>query len=223
MIMVFDGFRCTASILRLLYFNNMIDQILINLTSLLVSGTGIFVVFTKFNVPELRASYLGQNPYMIKAEQIGYVTTWVFTILAIIGLLFQAAKEILGDSIPDQLHSTQYYSIYFFVGLFLMICIVWILSKLCNLIARPIWLPKVIESQRESFDIAVSIIENDGWRKDQLAEKDSIKESEKHRIANFKTVQKNLSQIEKLLDLPQKESDFSNRIKLIKLYFKSAK
>ena len=196
------------------------DIILINLTSLLLSGTGIFVVFTKFNVPELRSSYFGQNPFMIKSGPIENVTTWVFTILAIIGLVFQAAKEILGDSIPERLHSTRYYSVFFFVGLFAMVVLVWGLSALCSMIARPIWLPKVVKSQREVFEITDSIIANNGWRDDQLANKDSLKNPEKYRTANFETVEKHLSQLERLFDLrKKKKGNYTDRIQLIRPFF----
>lgn len=197
----------------------MIDRVLINLASILISGTGVFVVLTKFNVPELRSSFYGQNPFMIKAGPIDNVTTWVFTSLALIGLLLQAAKEVFGDSIPDSLHSARYYLCFFVIGVFAMVWLVWGLSAISRLIARPFWLPKVLKSQREVFSKAVFITEHNGWREDQLDKKDSLQDPERFRTANYESVETSLRQIEKLLDLPQRTEDFSERINQLKPYF----
>jgi len=199
----------------------MMDKIIVNLTSILLSGTGFFVVFTKFNVPELRSSFYGQNPFMIKADQIDNVTTWIFTGLAIIGLLIQVLKEIFGMSIPDRIHTVRYYIFFFIIGVFAMVWLTWGFSSVSKLIARQIWLPKIINSHSESFSKALFIVEHDGWREDQIRNKDTLKDSERYKNANYESVERSLKQIERLLDLPKNEDDFSKRIEKLKHYFKS--
>lgn len=198
----------------------MMDRVLINLASILISGTSVFVLFTKFNVPELRSSFYGQNPFMIKAGPINNVITWMFTSLAIIGLLLQAAKEIFGDNIPDRLHSVRYYLCFFVIGLFAMVWLVWGLSAVSRLIARPLWLPKVLKSQREVFSKAVFIADHDGWREDQLDKKESFQNPDHYRNANYESVEKSLRQIEKLLDISQRTGNFSERIDQLKQLFR---
>lgn len=196
------------------------DRVLINLASILITGTGIFVVFTKFNVPELRSSFFGRNPFMIKAGPIDNVTSWVFTSLAIIGLLLQAAKEVFGENIPGRLHSVGYYLCFFVIGVFAMVWLVWGLSAVSRLIARPFWLPKVIESQREVFSKAVFIAEHNGLRENQIDKKDSLADPEHFTKANYQQAEKYLSQIEKLLDLPRHACDFASRIERLQPYFR---
>jgi hypothetical protein len=55
------------------------DRTILNLLSLIIGGSGIFVVLTKFNVPELNMSFLGENPFAIKRDAIDNVMTWIFT------------------------------------------------------------------------------------------------------------------------------------------------
>jgi hypothetical protein len=86
----------------------MMDRTLLNLTTILISGAGLFAVLTKFSVPELRMAFFGENPFAIKREQIEFVMTWIFTSLAISGLLVQVFKEILGNEIPERLHNFKF-------------------------------------------------------------------------------------------------------------------
>jgi hypothetical protein len=72
----------------------MLDETLLNLTTILVSGAGLFAVLTKFSVPELRMRFFDENPFEIKREEIDLVTTWILTLLALVGLILQAFKEI---------------------------------------------------------------------------------------------------------------------------------
>lgn len=80
------------------------DKTIINLLTILVSGSGLFVVLTKFNVPELNMLFLGENPYALKRDIIDNVMTWTFTSLALFGLLFQVAGEIFGRDVPERIH-----------------------------------------------------------------------------------------------------------------------
>jgi len=60
-----------------------LDKTIINLATILISGTGLFVVLTKFNVPELNMSFVGGNPYAVKRDIIEGVMSFVFTYLTL--------------------------------------------------------------------------------------------------------------------------------------------
>jgi hypothetical protein len=197
----------------------MVDRVLINLASIVISGTGIFVVFTKFNVPELRSSYYGEHPFMIKGGAIDRATTWIFTGVAVLGLVLQAVKEIFGRNIPDRMHSVGCYVWFFFGGVVAMMLVVWGLTALARIIARPFWLPKVVDSQREVFSKAVYIVEHNGWRKEQYEKRNSVQNGERLRAANYESVEKSLRQVEKLLDLPRRTGEFGKRIGVLRRYF----
>jgi hypothetical protein len=49
------------------------DKTLLDLISLLIAGAGLFAVLTKFNVPQLRATYWDENPYALKRDEIDRV------------------------------------------------------------------------------------------------------------------------------------------------------
>ena len=72
-----------------------IDRTIINLITLLISGTGIFAALTKYSAPELSKSYWGENPFAFKRDKIDAVMTWIFTILVALGLLFHALTLII--------------------------------------------------------------------------------------------------------------------------------
>ena len=76
-----------------------------NLLSFIIGGGGLFVVLTKFNVPELNMMFFGENPFAIKRDTIDTVMTWIFTVMTLIGILLQIYSEILGR--PCRSGSTQ--------------------------------------------------------------------------------------------------------------------
>ena len=61
-----------------------LDKTLLNLSTILFAGSGLFAVLTKFSVPELNLTIMGGNPYhiKIKREKIEKVMTWIFISLA---------------------------------------------------------------------------------------------------------------------------------------------
>ncbi len=62
--------------------------------------------------------------------------SWIFTLLALSGLLFQAYKEIWGVKIKETIHSINFYLKLFSVGLVVMIIVVlsltWVGSKIAK-------------------------------------------------------------------------------------------
>jgi hypothetical protein len=39
------------------------DKIILDLLTILIAGVGLFAILTKFDVPQLRSSFFGENPY----------------------------------------------------------------------------------------------------------------------------------------------------------------
>ncbi len=146
--------------------------------------------------------------------------TWIFTSLAFFGLLIQSIKEIVGERIQERLYTIKLYSLFFVSGIFVMIFVIFCLTGAGNFIAKKLWLPKVVESQREVFESSLEIIKNDGWRDDQLGIKEKLEDKEKYRKMNFETANERISQIENLFELPIGYADSKNRIENIKPYFK---
>jgi len=198
----------------------IVDRVLINLITILISGSGLLVVITKFNVPELNLNYLGQNPFVIKQDVIGNTMTWIFTSLASLGFIIQVLKEIFGERIQERLHTIKFYSLFFVFGMIIMIFVISGLTRAGNFIAKKIWLPKVVESQREVFKSSLDIVENNGWRNDQLNIKEKLEDKERYRRINLETTNERISQVEKLLELPKASNDLKDRIETIKPYFK---
>lgn len=199
-----------------------IDKNIINLTAILISGTGLFTVLTKFNVPELNASFFGENPFAIKKGIVENTMTWIFSSLALFGLLLRAYVEISENKINKRLHAAGFYYKFLCTGIIIMFFVVIALTKVGNGIARLWWQPVIVDKQKELFQMACAIVKNNGWRDDQLAIKDKINNPEKYKDANWEKVEGYLSQIEKLLDIQvNKKSALPERIEKLKKYFGS--
>lgn len=100
--------------------------------------------------------------------------TWIFTLLALSGLLLQVYKEIWGKEIKERTHEIKFYLKFFFQSLIVMVIVVFSLTWVGNKIAKQKWLPRIVKSQKEVFKAAQSIVENDGWREDQLQIKNTL-------------------------------------------------
>ena len=97
-----------------------IDQTLINLATILISGVSIFTALTKFNLPETNMSFLGENPFAVKRDIIENVTVWLFSLLALLGLLLQVFKEIHVKTIAERLYKVREYYLVFILGIFIV-------------------------------------------------------------------------------------------------------
>ena len=62
------------------------DKTSLNIVSIVLGGVGLFVVLTKFSVPELHATFLDSNPFVVKRDVIESFMTWLFTGLTLFGL-----------------------------------------------------------------------------------------------------------------------------------------
>ena len=195
------------------------DRVILNLISLLVAGAGVFSVLTKFYVPELDMSFRGHNPFAIKEYLIDDVTTKIFVGLGFVGLVLQAVAIISDDTLPKRLHSKRFYITAFLIGLCLSCAGVWVLKNVGYHISRQIWLPKVIESQRQIFNNIKYVLEHDGWREDQLESKDKLTNSEKYRQDNYEQSEKYIYQIEKLLDMKPAVKELQTRVNNLEKYF----
>lgn len=199
-----------------------IDKNILNLTAILISGAGLFVVLTKFNVPELNSSFWDVNPFAIKKGIIENVINWIFTLLALVGFLLRSYFEIAEDKIPKRLYTLKFYLRFFFTGIIVMVFVVIGFTKISYVIAKFKWQPIIVESQKDLFQKACNILKNDGWRDEQLSIKDTIDDPERFKNANWEQTENDLSQIEKLLDIQiNKKETLIERIRKLKKYFNS--
>lgn len=82
------------------------DKIILSVLAIVLSGAGLFVALTKFNVPELNMAFFGENPFAIKRDEIETVMTWPFALLAMLGLLLQAVVAMFDLQLQDRAHTT---------------------------------------------------------------------------------------------------------------------
>ncbi|MBU0769715.1 MAG: hypothetical protein KJ687_11560 [Proteobacteria bacterium] len=203
------------------------DKKVLDLTSMLLSGAGIFSVLSQFYIPkepkELNMSFWGSNPHAIKyGHQLGVkkLIDNIFLFMAALGLLIQVPSIIYSSKISQTTLTAGEYWFIFCILLLLIIFVVVLISFFAKKRAKKRWLPEIIESQRAAFVQAQDILNNNGWRTDQLATKDSIKDPEKYTSINCKTVKEHLSQIENLLEVKFEAKDLKLRIQNLEHYFK---
>lgn len=198
------------------------DKTIFNLISLLIVGTGLFAVLTKFNVPELKLTYYGHNPFAIKRDIINNVMTWLFTSLALSGLLIQILSIIFGHKLPERSYETSFYIIFTCVGIIASVVILVILGAIGKYIAKKMWWPKIIKSQMEGYKLSLEIINNNGWESRLLNKKNNYLPERQKEIEgrNFKQCEERINNIEKLLELPKlRDVSLSKRIERLKKYF----
>ena len=193
------------------------DRTQFNLVSILIGGAGILTVITHFNVPELNMTFIGENPFAIKRDIIENIITWTFAGLAAFALLLQIFAEIYGENWPRRRHSKLHYSLFSMVGLLFVCGLVWLLTICDYRIAKPIWWPKIVQSQVEVFNAAVLLLEHDGLQPGQIKLEEKLPES--YRTVSFETGMRDLSQIEKLLEIPSDGADIQTRIARLRPYF----
>jgi hypothetical protein len=176
---------------------------MINLASLLLGGAGLFTVLTGFNVPETTSSFWGENPFAIKRDAIETAMDWIFSSVALVALLLQAYAEILGDELPQYLHSRRFYVWFAGGALIAVVALVWLLSAGGRAIARRWWISRVIRDQGNLFQRAESVIRNDGFPDEELPATQGYTPEKRgeRRVANFTDAERNIRQVEKLFEL----------------------
>ena len=195
------------------------DKTLLDLISLLIAGAGLFAVLTKFNVPQLRATYFNENPYALKRDEIDRVMTWLFTGMAGIGIVVQFLKLAIFYDLPERSYGAATYSLLFGLGILVMAVAIVAVSKIGYWIAKRRWFPKTVESQEPLYQTAKFILEHDGWREDQWEKRADLGEKEKYVAANMDTVCKYLNQIEDLLDCPSGHLQSKDRLRRLARFF----
>jgi hypothetical protein len=195
------------------------DRTSLNLLSIVISGTGIFVVLTKFNVPELNMSFFGENLFAVKRDAIETVMAWIFTSFALIGLLIQVSGEIWGHQLQQRLYSNRFYTSMFVIAAVVAIVVVRSLTAIGNRIAKRKWLPAVVMKLRDPYKEAEFIIDHDGWRQDQLGVTETLADAACYRQTNFENATRTFEQIEKLLELPVDTGDLNRRAERLRPFF----
>lgn len=198
-----------------------IDKITLDLTTALISVISILNVLTKYNIPEVNIAFWGVNPFALKKDIIDSTMTWIFSLLALIGLSIQLFKILPNIKIPKRLYKTQYYYSFLVIGVLLSWFVVMpIFRSLGHGIAKQIWMPKIVETQKEAFEKTVFIFNHHGWRKDQLKIKDSLDNPEEYINANLQQIDGYISQMEKLFDIKKLPRTRKEKIENLEKYFK---
>ena len=181
------------------------DQVLLSLGALALIAVGVLSALIRFRVPQLHKSFWGENPFAAKHATIESIAVRYYTAVAMAGILLQACIVIAGPSLPTREHSTSRYAgaavAVAIASVILMYCVAFVAQRH----ARGRWLPVAIDGQRDLYFSAVAILENDGWRADQLSVVDSMVEDQRelHRKTNFSTARTSLDQIAELLEEEQ--------------------
>jgi hypothetical protein len=201
--------------------NFVMDKTSLDLISIVLGGIGLFVVLTKFSVPEINATFLGSNPFAVKRDIIDSTMTWLFTGLALLGLLVQVVAAIWGNHIEQRVHTPCFYILVFVVALAAGVALARLLTAAGRRLARRFWLPRIVESQREVYKAARFTIEHDGWRENQFAAQGTLPDPERERLrtANLKQATEHVEQIEKLLDVRSSLTELMTRLDRIKPFF----
>lgn len=192
---------------------------MLNIVSLIVGGAGIFVVLTKFNVPELNMSFFGENPFAVKRDAIETVMTWIFTCLATIGLLLQIGGEIWSDRLQSRQYTSSFYMCFFLVSCLMAFVIVCGLTAIGNRIAKRTWLPMVVAKQAELYSQTRIIVDHDGWEEGQLKVKDTLQNPRMYQEKNLEGAERSVTQIERLLDLPSDLVELKPRMERLAPFF----
>jgi hypothetical protein len=183
------------------------DITIINLLSIVIGGIGIFGALTKFAQFEQHFMYLGSNNFQLKSDFIGKIRSYVFALLAIIGLSIQAIKEIFLYSLPERLYCVDYYIALFLLLLMVATVITKLLLFLSDKFAKRYWKPIIENSIYDAYARARSLLDNDGLYKGKVAKKPKTPDEEKkaYYIQNIKDIEINF----KLLDIKYIEDDLS--------------
>ena len=197
------------------------DRTLLNLLSLLIGGAGIFSALTKYSVPEVNQSFFGTNPFLIKSDAIEKVTTWAFTLLALLALALQVWAEVWGGTLPERSYSVPQYVGASLTAVAVLIGVLMVIAKVSARIARKTWEPELVRLQRELFQNALEMVENDGWSLQHIrANEHQHPEADTIRIRNLENVEHNIRQLERLFDVSNTAGAQIERLRRIEQIFR---
>lgn len=197
------------------------DKTFLNILALLIAGAGIFAVLTKFSVPQLNMNYWDENLHAVKKDIIENVMNWIFTILALFGLLIQAITIIYEKKLTSE-YFPRKYIIIFLLGLLCMVGIVYAFSEFGRYIAKKQWWPEIIQSQSQSYKKVGEIIQNGWFNAEEFKEINQYSEEEKSRINSERKLEckEILNQIEDLLEVDNKPKTIKKRYEKLYKFFK---
>lgn len=196
-----------------------IDKTILNIMSIFIAGAGLFAALTKYKVPEINYSFYNLNPFAIKRDIIEGVLNWYFIIFALLGLVFRLAALICDNNmLYERKCSTKFYIKFSTAMLFLMFICILIIGNIGSYTAKRKWFPLVMQNQKALFLKSKYIIEHGGLTEDQLKQKD-LDDIEKYRKINYESTEKNINQIERLLEIKEISRKIEDRTKYLELYF----
>jgi hypothetical protein len=193
------------------------DKTFLNLIALFIAAAGLGGALYNYDHSGLYFSYAGENWFIIKATTIAKYKTVFFTGLLALGIIIQIINLIL--ILPERKHSTGFYICLSFIGILLVSCLSYGLNKGSRYYANKDLQPRIVEHFAPMYQSVVEILENKGLKKDQLDTKTNEEDIEKYIKSNHETVDKQLSQIEAILEINTKEKDLHIRAEILKKYF----
>lgn len=204
-----------------------LDKTLLDLIGVLVTGIGIYAVFTKYSVPglndpELSHTFFGSNPFASKRDIIEQVVTKFYTWVAMFGFALQGFSIVIGNGVTqERIHASTTYLIFFIAGAITAWPITRGIAFFARLVAKRYWLPDVVRGQYELYDKVCDILANDGLRTDEAKHVHQHKPgyTDHRKKENLAEVDGLLRQIEKLLELKSTQGANSERLARIKIYF----
>jgi len=195
-----------------------IDISIISLLGLTIIGAGLFEAFHYYYTEKLHGTFFDENPYAIKAAIINNIHKTAFTALTLFGLLIQVSAVILTGYIPSRSYSVTLYAIFFVACILFMYPLVKLVAFIARRIARPRWREKITELRREAFNSVKEILDNEGWRNDQLEIKDSLSDPDENKRKNLESAEKGVNQLEDLLEIKSNGS-LQERIAHLETFF----
>jgi hypothetical protein len=173
-----------------------IDRTSLNLVSLIVGSAGLLTALTGFNVPQLRESFYGDNPYLLKRDIIASVMDWIFGGLAVAALIVQLLAEIAGPSIEERLYTTASYARVTALAAAATGILVWALTKMGRRLAARRWRPLIVDRYREMLERAAFVLTHDGLFPEHFQERERFSDGQ-----NAFTREKDLSRVDEHLNL----------------------
>ena len=178
----------------------MLDKTLVSIVAMVFGGVGLIGAITRYDIPRAKRSVYGENLFALKENIINSVVTWIFTIYAMVGLIFQI---IFGEifELEDRLHNTSFYFWALLAAIIVTMSLIPLMKRMSRWLARDYWLPELIKKAKENFLLAKSFIE-----------KDNADE-------NHPQALKITDWLEELFEMKSDKADLQSRLKFFEEYF----
>ena len=188
------------------------DKQTVEIVSIILGVAGLIGAITKYNSPNSRKAYYGENLYAVKADIIDNSIAWGFTILAVIGLIPQLIMSIYGDEIADRIFNDDHYLRISLAFIFSAVILSVVLLRICHRIAKLIWFPELVKKLKPQFHQAWEILQREELQDKKEAR--TRKEEQDHDL-----MQKIFAAIEKHLELENYEGGYRSRADKLRHYF----